>query len=96
MMRVVLSIKVGKVMSSTLLRKLSSYSKKNRLYQAFLELGKVVRTMFLLEYISNARMRSETSAITNIVEKYHHFLHWVFFGKDAVITENDQLSKKSG
>ncbi|NJM86127.1 MAG: transposase [Hydrococcus sp. RU_2_2] len=73
MMRVVLSIKAGKVMPSTLLRKLSSYSKKNRLYQAFLELGKVVRTMFLLEYISNARMRQEITAITNIVEKYHHF-----------------------
>nr|MCU0536924.1 transposase [Hydrococcus sp. Prado102] len=50
LMRVVLSIKAGKVMPSTLLRKLGSYSKKNRLYQAFLELGKVVRTMFLLDY----------------------------------------------
>ncbi|MDV2997572.1 MAG: Tn3 family transposase TnXo19 [Chroococcidiopsis sp. SAG 2025] len=94
MMRVVLSIKVGKVMPSTLLRKLSSYSKKNRLYQAFLELGKVVRTMFLLEYISNARMRSEINAITNIVEKYHHFLDWVFFGKDGVITENDPIEQE--
>ena len=74
MMRVVLSIKAGKVMPSTLLRKLGSYSRKNRLYQAFQELGKVVRTMFLLEYISNIRMRREINAITNVVEKYHHFL----------------------
>ena len=94
MMRVVLSIKAGKVMPSTLLRKLSSYSRKNRLYQAFLELGKVVRTMFLLEYISNAKMRSEITAITNIVEKYHHFLDWVFFGKDGVITENDPIEQE--
>jgi TnpA family transposase len=94
MMRVVLSIKAGKVMPSTLLRKLSSYSKKNRLYQAFLELGKVVRTMFLLEYISNARMRQEITAITNIVEKYHHFLDWVFFGKDGIITENDPIEQE--
>jgi TnpA family transposase len=71
MMRVVLSIKAGKVMPSTLLRKLGSYSKKNRLYQAFQELGKVVRTMFLLEYISSPKMRTEITAVTNIVEKYH-------------------------
>jgi len=58
MMRVVLSIKAGKVMPSTLLHKLGSYSKKNRLYQAFQELGKVVRTMFLLEYISSPKIRS--------------------------------------
>jgi TnpA family transposase len=82
------------VMPSTLLRKLSSYSKKNRLYQAFLELGKVVRTMFLLEYISNAGMRQEITAITNIVEKYHHFLDWVFFGKDGIITENDPIEQE--
>ncbi|WP_449415980.1 Tn3 family transposase [Phormidium nigroviride] len=94
MMRVVLSIKAGKVMPSTLLRKLNSYSKKNRLYQAFLELGKVVRTLFLLEYISNAGMRSEINAITNIVEKYHHFLDWIFFGKDGVITENDPIEQE--
>jgi TnpA family transposase len=94
LMRVVLSIKAGKVMPSTLLRKLGSYSKKNRLYQAFLELGKVVRTMFLLDFISNAKMRSEINAITNIVEKYHHFLDWVFFGKDGAITENDPIEQE--
>ena len=94
MMRVVLSIKAGKVMPSTLLRKLGSYSRKNRLYQAFQELGKVVRTMFLLEYISNVRMRREITAITNVVEKYHHFLDWVFFGKQGAITENDPIEQE--
>ncbi|WP_169220593.1 Tn3 family transposase [Brasilonema sp. UFV-L1] len=94
MMRVVLSIKAGKVMPSTLLRKLGSYSKKNRLYQAFQELGKVVRTMFLLEYISSPKMRNEITAITNIVEKYHHFLDWVCFGKDGTITENDPIEQE--
>jgi TnpA family transposase len=94
MMRVVLSIKAGKVMPSTLLRKLNSYSKKNRLYQAFLELGKAVRTMFLLDYISNVRMRQEINAITNIVEIYHSFLDWVFFGKEGAITENDPIEQE--
>jgi TnpA family transposase len=79
---------------STDLERAGSYSKKNRLYQAFLELGKVIRTMFLLEYISNARMRQEITAITNIVEKYHHFLDWVFFGKDGIIAENDPIEQE--
>ena len=50
LMRVVLSIKAGKLMPSTILRKLGSYSRKNRLYQAFRELGQVVRTVLLLQY----------------------------------------------
>lgn len=43
LLQVVLSIKAGKVLPSTLLRKLNNYSKKNRLYQVFRELGRVVR-----------------------------------------------------
>lgn len=54
LMRVVLSIKAGKLMPSTILRKLGSNSRKNRLYQAFRELGQVIRTIFLLQYISDA------------------------------------------
>jgi len=89
LMRVVLSIQSGKLLPSTLLRKLGSYSRKNRLYQAFRELGRVVRTVFLLEYISDRGLRREITACTNIVEGYNHFLDWIFFGKEGVITEND-------
>jgi TnpA family transposase len=35
MLRVVLSLKAGRITASTILRKLGNYSRKNRLYQAF-------------------------------------------------------------
>ncbi|MBR8841076.1 MAG: Tn3 family transposase, partial [Stigonema ocellatum SAG 48.90 = DSM 106950] len=66
LMRVVLSIKAGLLMPSTILRKLGSYSRKNRLYQAFRELGQVVRTIFLLQYISDRGLRQQITACTNI------------------------------
>jgi TnpA family transposase len=53
MLRVALSIKVGTIMPSTILRRLATYSCKNKLYFAFRELGRVVRTIFLLQYISD-------------------------------------------
>ncbi len=62
---VVLSNKAGKVLSSMLLRKLTSYSRKNRLYQAFRELGCIIRTVFLLQYISAAN-----SLFTLLDQKY--------------------------
>src|SRR3984893_15259415 len=52
MIRVALSIKAGRISASTILRRLGTYSRKNRLYQAFCELGRVIRTGFLLRYIS--------------------------------------------
>jgi TnpA family transposase len=85
LMRVVLSIRAGKIMPSILLRKLGTYSRKNRLYQAFRELGRVVRTIFLLQYISDRGLRRIITASTNQVEAFQGFLDWVFFGKDGVI-----------
>ena len=93
-MRVVLSIKAGKLLPSTVLRKLGSYSRKNRLYQAFRALGKVIRTIYLLRFISDRALRREVTACTNIVESYHHFLDWLFFGKDGVITDNDPVEQE--
>ncbi|HEY3997533.1 MAG TPA: Tn3 family transposase [Candidatus Xenobia bacterium] len=57
MMQVMISIQAGRVLPSLLLRKLSTYNRKNRLYRAFCELGRVERTLFLLQYISKAEVR---------------------------------------
>lgn len=46
MLRVVMSIKAGRIHPSTILNKLSTYSRKNKLYQAFRELGCAIRTFF--------------------------------------------------
>lgn len=89
LLRVVLSIKAGKISSSTLLRKLGNYSRKNRLYQAFRELGRVVRTIFLLDYISDMELREQITATTNKVEAYNGFSKWLFFGGEGVIADND-------
>jgi TnpA family transposase len=47
LLQVVLSVKAGVVSSALLLRKLGTYTRRNRLYQAFVELGRVIRTGFL-------------------------------------------------
>ncbi len=93
--QVVLSIYTGKISSAALLRKLGNYSRKNRLYQAFRELGRVVRTVFLLEYISDPSLRKKITAATNKVEAYHGFAKWFFFGGDSIInTNNPKLMEK--
>ena len=53
MLRVAVSIGAGKIKPSTVLRRLATYSIKNKLYFAFRELGYALRTIFLLEYLSD-------------------------------------------
>ncbi len=73
LMQVTLSIRAGKISSVILLRKLGNESRKNRLYQAFRELGRVVRTVFLLQYLSDPEMRKRITEMTNKVESYNGF-----------------------
>lgn len=68
----------GTPIGAVLLRKLGNYSRKNRLYQAFQELGRVIRTVFLLQYISDMKLRQQITAATNIVESYNGFKGVVF------------------
>lgn len=88
MMRVAISIKLGKITASTILRRLGTSSKKNRLYFAFRELGRAIRTMFLLRYIGDVELRKTIHAATNKSEEYNGLAKWAFFGGGGIIAEN--------
>lgn len=90
LLRIVLSIKAGCVSASTILRRLGTYSRKNKLYAAFAELGRVTRTIFLLKYISDTELRATINAATNKSEQFNDFIKWIRFGADGVIQENDR------
>jgi len=68
---------------------LCTVTPKNRLYQAFRELGRVVRTVFLLQYLSDPQLRQQITDRTNKVEAYNGFAKWLFFGGEGIIAEND-------
>lgn len=87
-LRVAISIKAGKMKSSTILRRLGSETLKNKLYFAFRELGRVIRTLFLLKYISDPQMRRTSDAETNKSEQFNGFAQWLMFGNRSVIAEN--------
>lgn len=88
MLRIVLSIKAGKITPSTILKRLGTASRKNKLYFAFRELGRVVRTEFLLKYIADAELRQTINAATNKSEEFNQFVKWLFFGNQGTIAEN--------
>ncbi|MVF14919.1 Tn3 family transposase [Ketobacter sp. MCCC 1A13808] len=88
MLRIAISIKEGKVSASTIARRLRSRGIRNSLYFAFRELDRVVRTQFLLEYISNIELRETIHASTCKSEEFNEFIQWVFFFNHGEIQEN--------
>jgi TnpA family transposase len=94
LLQVVISIKAGTISSAQLLRRLGSYSRRNPLYRAFRELGRVVRTVFLLEYLNDAQLREHITATTNKVEAYNGFAKWLNFGGEGVIDTLDPVEQE--
>jgi TnpA family transposase len=94
MVRVAISISQGRIRSSAILRKLGTYSRKNKLYWAFCELGRVVRTVFLLNFISNPELRRTINAATNVAENWNECVKWVAFGGEGVIRQNNREEQR--
>lgn len=88
LLRTGISIREGRLSSVTLLWRLGNHSHKNRLYKAFRELGRVVRTITLLRFLSEPELRQQITAITNRVEAFHGFTAWLMFG-GKIIGHND-------
>ena len=93
LMQVVLSIRAGRLSSTLLLRRLGTESRKNNVYKAFRELGRVIRTITLLRFISEPELREEITAATNKVEAYQGFSAWLRFGHDT-IERNDPAEQE--
>ena len=84
MLQVAQSIQAGRISPSAILRRLGSASRKNKLYYAFRELGRVVRTCFLLEYIGDHELRQTIHAAQNKCEGFNKFAQWAYFGADVI------------
>lgn len=95
MLRVVVSIRAGRLLPSAILRRLATYSRKNRLYFAFRELGRAIRTDFLLRYLSSIELRRVIQAATNKSELFNKYAQWVAFGSAGLATaaERDEQRK---
>ncbi len=93
MFRIAQSIKAGKIHPSSILKRLSTSSKKNKIYYAFRELGRVVRTMFLLKYLSDEDLRQMIQAATCKSESFNKFVKWLYFGEDF-ISENVRVEQE--
>jgi len=86
-LRYVVSMKLGRISPSTVLRRFHNKSQKNKVYQALHELGAARRTIFMLQYIEDPELRRTISAATNKSEAFNNFLRWVFFANEGIIDE---------
>jgi TnpA family transposase len=83
MIRLIITIKERRVSASQLLKRLTSYSRKHKLYQALREFGRIIKTQFLLNYIDDVGLRQQIEKQLNKVESANKFSKAVFFGNSG-------------
>ncbi len=94
MVRIAMSIKQGKITASSILNRICKKSNKNKLNLAFVELGKVIRTSFLMYYIGDYSFRKEISAATCKNEEFNEYAGWVSFASSTIKTNRRREQRK--
>jgi TnpA family transposase len=92
LLRTGISIREGRLSSVTLLRRLGNHSRRNRIYKALRELGRVIRTVTLLRFLSEPQLREQITAITNRTEAFHKFSAHLMIG-GQLIGHNDPTTR---
>lgn len=93
MFRIAMSIKEGVINANIVIEKICTREPKNQIYYAFSELGKVIRTCFLLEYICDFDLRKVVHASTCKSEEFNEYRDWIAFISNIIKT-NDRAKQK--
>jgi TnpA family transposase len=80
-LRLATSIKHGTVTASLMLRKLGSYPRQNSLAIALRELGRIERTLFILDWLQSVDLRRRVHAGLNKGEARNALARAVFFNR---------------
>lgn len=97
-LRLAHSIREGTVSASLIMGKLGSYARQNSLATALREMGRIEKTIFILDYLSSEALRRRIHRGLNKGEAMNALARAVFFGKHGELRERalqDQLQRAS-
>jgi TnpA family transposase len=97
-LRLAHSIQEGKVSGALIMGKLGSYARQNKVAKALREMGRIEKTIFILDYISSESIRRRIQRSLNKGEAMNALARAIFFGKHGELREpalHDQLQRAS-
>ena len=93
-LRLTASIKTRSVKPSAILRKLGAYRQQNRLYLALGEIGRIERTLFMLEWIEHPELRMACQAGLSKSEARHTLARAVFAHSQGRIHDRSHAAQQ--
>jgi TnpA family transposase len=96
LLRVAGSLKLGWVTASLLISKLNAMPKHNTLVRAMQEYGRLIKTIFILRYLSSPEFRRQINRQLNKGEQLHSLRRYLMVAQEAQIRKrypDDQLNQ---
>ena len=89
MLRVVVSLKKRTVPAHVVVQRLISSFPSDRLSKAFTNLGRVIKTQYILRYLTQPSLRRTVQRQLNKGEYRHKLPRWIFFANQGEFTTGD-------
>lgn len=88
-LRFMVTIKLHKVSASQLFKRLSSYYKDHPLYKAIKEFGRIIKSLFILTYFDDVKLRQRIEKQLNRIESSNRFSKAVFYANNSEFNQAD-------
>jgi TnpA family transposase len=89
MIKYAIALKLGTAETEAILKRFTKDNIKHPTYLALCELGKVIKTIFLCNYLSDEEMRIETNSGLNVTENWNGANDFILFGKGREFASNN-------
>ena len=93
-LRLVASLQAGTVLPSAMLKRLAAYQRQNQLDLALQELGRVERTLFMLDWLESPGLRQRCQAGLNKSEQRHALAQVICTFKQGRIADRGQEAQQ--
>ncbi|WP_026808952.1 Tn3 family transposase [Arenibacter latericius] len=89
MIKYTTALKLGTAKAEAILKRFTRNNLQHPTYKALQELGKVVKTIFLCEYLTSKPLRMEINQGLNVVENWNSANSFIFYGKSGEMSTNN-------
>ncbi|MCT4697361.1 Tn3 family transposase [Candidatus Cardinium sp. TP] len=89
MLRIAISLKKRTTPAHIVVQRLTSNGPSDRLNKAFINLGRIIKTKYILRYLTDPELRRTIQAQLNKGEYRHKLPRWIFFAEHGEFTTGD-------
>ena len=88
MVKYATALRLGTAETEAILKRFSKNPFKHPTYLALMELGRVIKTIFLCQYLDSEAIRREINEGLNVVERWNGVNNFIFYGKGGEFASN--------